>query len=163
MSSTGAYGNVYLLNPGYYTDDDYGQFYPYYTTYAFVDRDTEQQMDLGGGLKTVSYSFTTIAGVGLLTPQLLYNFLNQPWSIQGQTGGESQYALSLQPPGDLEWSGIMAQGYRFFFRVAPIPNPAGSTAKPTTDVKFSLSSFTLCLRKKSRGGSVSGRYNSGPV
>ena len=162
-STTGAYGNVYLLNPGYYTDDDYGQFYPYYTTYAFVDRDTEQQMDLGGGLKTVSYSFTTIAGVGVLTPQLLYNFLNQPWSIQGQTGTESQYALSLQPPGDLEWSGIMAQGYRFFFRVAPIPNPAGSTAKPTTDVKFSLSSFTLCLRKKSRGGSVSGRYNSGPV
>lgn len=163
MSSTGAYGNVYILNAGMYTDDDYGQFSPYYTTYAFVDRDTEQQMDLGGGLKTVSYSFTTIAGVGLLTPQLLYNFLNQPWSIQGQTGTESQYPLSLFPPGDLEWSGLMAQGYRFFMRYAPIPNPAGSTAKPTTDVKFSLSNFTLCLRKKSRGGSVSGRYNSGPV
>lgn len=162
-SSVGAYGNVYLLNPGYYTDDDYGRFFPYYTTYAFVDRDTEQQMDLGGGLKTVSYSFTTIAGVGLLTPQLLYNFLNQPWSIQGQNGTESQYPLSLVPPGDLEWSGIMAQGYRFFYKIAPIPNPAGSTAKPATDVKFSLSSFTLCLRKKSRGGSVSGRYNSGPV
>lgn len=163
MSSTGAYGNVYILNAGMYTDDDYGQFSPYYTTYAFVDRDTEQQLDLGGGLKTVSYSFTTIAGIGLLTPQLLYNFLNQPWSIQGQTGTESQYALSLFPPGDLEWSGIMAQGYRFFMKYAPIPNPAGSTAKPTTDVKFSLSSFTLCLRKKSRGGSVSGRYVSGPV
>lgn len=162
-SSTGAYGNVYVLNAGMYTDDDYGQFDPYYVTYAFVDRDTEVQMDLGGGLKTVSYSFTTIAGVGLLTPQLLYNFLNKPWSIAGQSGAGSQYALSLLPPGDLEWSGLNAQGYRFFFKVAPIPNPAGSTAQPATDVKFSLSSFTLCLRKKSRGGSVTGRYISGPV
>jgi hypothetical protein len=162
-SAAAAYGNVYILNANMYTDDDYGQFSPYYTTYAFVDRDQEQQLDLGGGLKTVSYSFTTIAGVGLLTPQLLYNFLNQPWSIQGQSGTGSQYPLSLLPTGDLEWSGLMAQGYRFFYKVAPIPNPAGSTAKPTTDVKFSLSSFTLCLRKKSRGGSVSGRYVPGPV
>lgn len=162
-SSTGAYGNVYVLNAGMYTDDDYGQFFPYYVTYAFVDRDQEQQLDLGGGLKTVAYSFTTIAGVGLLTPQLLYNFLNQAWSIAGQSGTGSQYPLSLFPPGDLEWSGLQAQGYRFFFKVAPIPNPAGSTANPTTDVKFSLSSFTLCLRKKSRGGSVTGRYISGPV
>lgn len=162
-SSTGAYGNVYALNADMYTDDDYGQFFPYYITYAFVDRDQEQQLDLGSGLKTVSYSFTTIAGVGLLTPQLLYNFLNKAWSIQGQSGTGSQYPLSLFPLGDLEWSGLMAQGYRFFMRYAPIPNPAGSTAKPTTDVKFSLSSVSLCLRKKSRGGNVSGRYIPGPV
>lgn len=155
-STAKAFGNVYTLNPNLYTDDDYGLVSPKYFSYGFLSPDEEQQTQIGPGLKVVAYSFTSVAGVGFITPQIFWNLLNQPWSIAGQTGTESQYPLYLNPNFDLEWSGLQATGYRFFVKFASVPNPAGTTASPATDNKLVLSRFTLCL--KANRIKVRGRY-----
>lgn len=139
------FGNVYILDAGKYTDDDYGQMAPYYVTYAFPDRDQEQQEQLGGFMKMVAYTGTYIAGYGLLTISVYQNNLVNVWPLSG--GG---YALQANPPNDTEWSGAQAIAQRFFFKFTVAPNPAGSTAHPLTDVAFSLTSFVAALKPNKR-------------
>lgn len=145
-------GNVYTLNPGLYTDDDYGQIFPQYATYAFPDRDQEQQLQLGGFQKMIAYSATFISGVGYLTITALVTTLANAWTVTG-----SGYLLKTNPTQDLEWQGGQATGPRFFILYATSPNAAGSTPSPATDNQFSIASFTLAL-KMNRRYPVTGSY-----
>ena len=141
-STVQAFGNLYTLNPQLYTDDDYGQMFPYYTTYSFPDRDTEQQMQLGGGMKVIQYGRTLMTGVGYGTISFAYNTLANIWPI-----AMSGYPLSLNPLADLEFGGGQCTGMRFFFTFSVSPNAAGSTASPSTDVSMSVSTLVPALSK----------------
>ncbi|HLW53762.1 MAG TPA: hypothetical protein VKW06_13060 [Candidatus Angelobacter sp.] len=76
----GNFGNVYTFEATELTDDDYGQMFPLYTTYFFVNHDMEQQMQLGskrklfggeGGKPLTAF----ITGVGKLVITPLVNIL----------------------------------------------------------------------------------------
>ena len=144
-SNTNAFGNLYTLNPQLYTDADYGAFSPLYTTYGFPDRDTEQQANLGGGQKMISYGQTLMAGVGFGTVSFLYNTLANTWPI-----AMSGYLLNQSPLGNLEFGGGQCTAQRFFVQFSVSPNAAGSTASPATDVSMSVSVLVLALRKNAR-------------
>lgn len=137
------FGNVYALDPDLYTDDDYGAMVPYYKTYALPSRDEEQQQQLGGGQKILAKLISTVDFIGELTFTVYYGTLASAWPLTG-----SGY-LSQPTPGpfDIEWTGGMAQGYRFFIGFSVTPNPAGTTASPTTDVALSITSLTVGLKK----------------
>ena len=119
---------------------------PLYTSYAFPDRDTEQQLNLGGGMKTISdypeLSQALIAGVGYGTISFLYNTLANVWPINA-----SGYLLSLNPQANLEFGGGECTAQRFFIQFTVAPNPEGSTASPATDVSMSVSVLVLCIQK----------------
>jgi hypothetical protein len=145
--------NVYTLDPGLLTDDDFGALNPYYTTYAFPDRDQEQQLQLGGHMKMVSYTASYISGVGYLVLTILCENLANAWPVNS-TG---EYLLQAGPQYDLEWPGGQATAQRFFQRFAVQPNPAGSTASPATDVAFTLTNYVMALKPNKRYG-VRGSY-----
>ena len=73
-----AYSNIYSLDSANLSDDDYGQIFPYYTTYAFTDHDQEQALNLGSDLHLYKKIHSFVAGVGwvTITPIVnsLYNF-----------------------------------------------------------------------------------------
>ena len=151
-SSGSAYGNVYTLSNDIFTDDDYGAVNPFYVTYAMPDRDQEQQMQLGAGMKLAAYFTAFVSGVGYMTVSILYNSLANTWPLTG-TG----YLLSTSPTFDLEWGAGQATAQRFFVQFAPYPNAAGSTPSPATDVQFSLTSMMLALKVNKRAP-VRGSY-----
>ena len=133
-----AYGNVYSLDQGLFTDDDYGQMFPRYTSYALPDRDQEQQLQLGGHMKLVSYTHSFVTGIGNLTISILYESLANVWGLNGV------YELQQSPLFDLEWGGGNAQAQRFFFQYAMSPLVG------QTDVAFSLTTLVVAMRKCSR-------------
>lgn len=134
------FGNVYTLNPNYYTDDDYGAMTPYYKTYGMPARDEEQQLQLGGGQKLLAYTSTVQGGVGIFAISVYYGDLVSLWPLNG-TG----YVMQ-EDPFDTEWGGGNAQGNRFFFEFSVSPNPEGSTSKPATDVALAITSFMAALK-----------------
>lgn len=150
----GQFGNVYLLNPALYTDADYGLVQPYYTTYAFPDRDTEVQNQLGGGMKTESYMQSVVSGIGYMQLLIFVNTLatlivgGVQWSPRAC--GLTDYLMQLVPYGNLEWGCNQATGQRFFHRFASTPNAAGTTASPSTDNQFSLSVLVVSMRANAR-------------
>lgn len=144
-------GNVYTLNPQMYTDDDFGQINPYYVTYGHPDRDTEQQMQLGGGLKMLTYLQSLFAGVGNMNWSILCNTLANPWPLVGI------YPMSQNPLRNAEWAGGQATAQRFFVKFASSPNPNGDTPSPATDNAFSLSVLVVGLKPNARM-KVAGSY-----
>jgi hypothetical protein len=135
-----SFGNIYSLNPAKLTDDDYGQIYPYYTTYAFTDHDQEQALGLGADSKLVKQVHAFVTGVGqvIITPIVnsLYNFLPSlsPRLLVADTDASNCLA------DDLEWTtGI--RGNRIFFRVSVIPLPGA------TDVQIRLQKFIVHMMK----------------
>lgn len=139
------FGNIYTLSTTKYTDDDYGQRNPYYTTAGFPDKDTEIQNQLGP-MKILSYLTEFVpSGVGELTIQILYGTLANLWPIQG-TG----YLLSADQQFNLPFGGGQATGPRFFVKTLSVPNPEGETASPSTDNAFSISSMSAWLKKNTR-------------
>ena len=160
----GGFANAYALDPSYYTDDDYGLVAPYYVTYGFPDRDAEQQLQLGGGLKMLTYQQAFFFGVGnmgwsvycnTLGPAFIQNGLGSvqvnPWPLTGT------YPMQLSPPRNAEWPGGQAVGQRFFHKFASSPNPQGTTASPATDNAFSLT-VLVCGMKPNARGKVAGTY-----
>ena len=143
-SVTPGYGNVYTLDATRFTDDDYGEMFPYYVTYAFPDRDQEQQLQIGGHMKMIAYTHAFISGVGILTITILYETLANAWALNGV------YVLQGSPLFDLEWGGGNAQAQRFFFKYSMAPNPAGSSAEPSTDVAFGLTSVVISMKQAKR-------------
>jgi hypothetical protein len=77
----GAYGNVYLLNPAYKTDDDFGQVYPFYTTYFFLDPDKAQALQLKGLRILMAYVKAYIQGTGQVTLTYYPDSLQNPWPL----------------------------------------------------------------------------------
>ena len=135
-----SYGNIYSLSPTKLTDDDYGQIYPYYTTYAFTDHDQEQALGLGADSKLVKQVHGFITGVGqvIITPIIdsLYNFLPSlsPRILVADTD-QSNFLKS-----DLEWV-TQIRGDRIFFRVSVLPLPGA------TDVQIRLQKFIVHMMK----------------
>lgn len=145
------FGNVYTLNPNYYTDDDYGLVSPYYVTYGVPDRDSEQQFQLGGGLKMLTYLQAFFSGVGNMNWSVLYNSLANLWVNPGV------YLMQVSPLRNAEWPSCQATGQRFFIKFASSPNPAGATAHPATDNAFSLSALVIGMKVNARM-KVAGSY-----
>lgn len=140
-----AFGNAYTLNAAQFTDDDYGGMLPYYVTYAFPDRDQEQQLQLGGGMKMVAYTSTLVSGTGIMTILVVPETLAGTWPLSGT------YQMQSVPKFDTEWAGGMCQAQRMFFKFLFAPL-AG-----TTDVAFNLDSLTVWL-KQSKHMPVRGAY-----
>jgi hypothetical protein len=136
-----AYGNAYSLDPTKLTDDDYGQMFPYYTTYAFTDHDQEQGLGLGSDIHLYKHIHAFIPGVGqvTITPIVdsLYNF-QPPLSPRLLTSDLNQGTFLKS---DLEWSGMMTRGHRVFFRIAVQPLPGA------TDVQIRVQKFIVGMMK----------------
>lgn len=154
-------GNVYILNPNYFTDDDFGQVYPYYTTYGMPDRDTEKQEKLGGGMKMVSYTQSLINGIGYQQFAIFCNTLatviNAGVQWSPRICGATDYLMQANPTANMEWAGGQATAQRFFIRFASTPDAAGSTASPSTDNAFGVSVIGVALRENAKY-KVRGRY-----
>lgn len=142
--TSGIFGNVYTLSGTQFTDDDYGGYLPYYVTYAFVDRDQEQALQLGAHMKLLSYFSMNAEGIGIVTITVLRN------SLSGALPSVGLRILKQLPPFDIEWGGGNAQGQRMFIKLTVAPNPAGVSPKPTTDVQFGLNVLTASMRANKR-------------
>jgi hypothetical protein len=136
-----AFGNLYTLDPGKLTDDDYGAFTPYYTTYFFTDHETEQALGIGSDIHLARRLHGFIAGVGLvyITPIVdsLYNFQPplSPRVLTKDTDG-SNFLKS-----DLEWTMVGIRGQRIAFRISVAPLPG------STDVQLRLQKFVVGMMK----------------
>lgn len=136
-----AYGNIYSLDPAKLTDDDYGQIFPYYTTYAFTDHDQEQALGLGSDLHLYKKIHAFVAGVGLVTitpiVNSLYNF--QPGLRPRVLAPDLNAGTFLA--SDLEWTTVGLRGQRVFFRISVQPLPGA------TDVQIRLQKFVVGMMK----------------
>ena len=133
-------GNLYSLNPANLSDDDFGQIFPYYTTYFFTDHDQEQALQLGADSKLVKQVHSFVTGVGqvIITPIVnsLYNFLPSlsPRILVSDTDASNFLA------DDLEWT-TQIRGDRIAFRISVIPLPG------STDVQVRLQKFIAHMMK----------------
>lgn len=132
-----SFGNVYTLNPTKFTDDDYGQIFPYYVTFFLPSHDQEQQMQLGGGRKLLVYLQAFIAGVGSITITPLCDSLGNAWALMVTR------ALSNAPIYDLECAGGSAQAQRIALKFASVPTEG-------TDNAFNLQKVIATVRKAAR-------------
>ena len=149
------YGNVYTLNPAKYTDDDYGQIFPYYTTYFFLSQEQEQALHcqdakgnmvpIGGGRKLLAYVFSAISGTPcqiMLT--FLCNSLTNAWPLNVARN------LIENPTFDLECAGGSSIAQRIAIRFASSPAPAVAPAPQGTDNSFNLQKVIACLKRAER-------------
>jgi hypothetical protein len=127
------FGNVYTLDDTKLTDDDYGQIFPYYTTYFFVNHEAEMALQLGAHRKMLAYLTAQVSGVGTVTITPLINTLTNPWRFS------CNRTLALDPKFDLEWTGASATGQRMAFKVSSSPI-AG------TDNSFQLTKLVAAMR-----------------
>src|SRR5579863_1548270 len=139
-----SFGNVYLFSNTLFTDQDYGQMFPSYTTYFFVNHDMETQMQLGGKLKLYGGDgqkplTVFVTGVGLLRITPLANVVANKVVAQPALG---TYAISQNQTDDIEIA-VNVAARRCAFQISILPNTLGGTANPTTDVSFSLSHLTV--------------------
>jgi hypothetical protein len=114
------YGNVYTLNPAMTIDDDYGQFFPYYTTYAFIDPERRQQMQLKNGRLLLAFVLAQIQAIaGDTNSQVTLEYypdnLNNPWPLS------TTRTLTANFYKDRNFGGGMAQGDRIFIKIYPSP------------------------------------------
>jgi hypothetical protein len=131
------YGQVYTLNPAKYTDDDYGQMFPYYFTCAMPTSQQEQALQLGGGQKELMYLTAYVQWVGQMTVTAYPNALSNPWSLNCvRTVSQENF--------DLEWGGAYARGSRIFLKFAPIP------LADTTDVYYNLQRLAAYMAPAAR-------------
>ncbi len=133
-----SHGNVYTLDPDLLTDDDYGIIVPYYTTYALPDSLLAQALQIGGGLKMVSYAYGLISGTGTMTFTIRYNLLSKIWPIF------QSFTMNESPDNDTEWGCGQATGKRFWFRFASTP------LNGQTDNAFELNSWTAAIKRNAR-------------
>lgn len=150
LGAAAGHANVYTLNASMYTDDDYGQISPYYTTYFFVTRDQEQQltfemvtpqgvqkMALGGGRKLMQYLTAFISGVGNMTITVLCDSLANPWP------NPTVRTMVAAPTFDMESPASSAQGQRMALKFASSPATG-------TDNAFVLQKVNATLRVAQR-------------
>lgn len=137
-SITGAFGQVYTLDPAKLTDDDYGIIAPYYVTYFFITPEQAQALQLGQMRLMVSYLSGQVSGVGNVTITAYVNNLNNP---QNQTCVRT---LDLVPNYDLEYPGASYTGNRIAFRIASSP------LTDTTDNALAVQKLVPVMRSNVR-------------
>lgn len=126
--------NVYRLDPSLLTDDDYGEMFPYYTTYFFINHQMEQVLGVGSHRKIYVYLSAFFTGVGKMTVTPLADRLSNPFP------STPSYTMSLNQNFDLEW-GLNVNAERLAFKFVP-------TALPNaTDKYFSLQKMVVSMRQ----------------
>ncbi len=134
------YGNIYSLDPTYLTDDDYGQMFPYYFVYFFIDHDQEQMLQLGSARKLYKHVSAFITGVGLVTITPYVNSLLNPLPSLSLRQLSSDINTGTAQPNDLEWvTGIRGQRVAFQISVQPLPGQ--------TDVQMKLQKLIVRMQK----------------
>jgi len=112
----GGCGNAFALCDNKFTDDCLGQFFPYYTTYAFTSAQDEQGLQLGGQRHLLQYLQWNASGqVGNIRVTLYVNTLSNPWPIK------TVQPLLADPTRDNEWGGGQASGQRVFVKFEGLP------------------------------------------
>ncbi len=99
------FGNVYLL-ASQCTDDDYGQFFPYYTTYFFANHELEAALGLGGQRKLLQF-FQFVAQIpegspattGHVVVTIYQNNLTNPWPITFSRDIKHEQEFDIETPG----------------------------------------------------------------
>jgi hypothetical protein len=134
----GAFGNVYILNPNKFTDDDYGAIQSWYTTAALPSRDQEEALQLGSWRKIITYMGGFFSGVGNIVITLFPESLTNEWPLN------CLRPLSAAPIINLEYGGGNCEAYRTFFRITP-------QASSGTDQAFRMSRFVVSFRKSKIG------------
>lgn len=132
------FGNSYTLNPAKLTDDDYGQIDPYYITYAFLDPQAQQAMQLKPGRVLLAFVLAQIqAKAGDTNSQVTLTYypdnLANPWPLT------TTRILTPNFYKDRNFGGGMAQGDRIFIKISSSPI-AG------TDNSFLLTRFEAFFR-----------------
>jgi hypothetical protein len=135
-----AYGNLYTLSEQKYTDDDYGQMFPYYTTYGFVNHEQEQTLNLGTGRKLIRKYCAFVAGAGYIAITPLVDSLNNPLPATAPRVLNADANISNLQSADLEWT-VGVRGQRIFLRIAVYPLPG------TTDVQMRLQKLIVSMMK----------------
>lgn len=132
---TGAgFGNVYVLNPNQYTDDDYGAIGNYYVTCALPTREQEQGLQLNAARKLLAYVTGFIQSIAQVELILYPANLDNPWPlVTVRTPG-------VNPTFDLEATGSNCEFFRCFFKFTPLPT-AGST-----DVWMAIQRVTASMK-----------------
>lgn len=126
-----AYGNLYTLDPALLTDDDYGQMFPYYVTYFFINHEMEQALGIGPNRKLIRKISGFITGVGYVSIVPLVNSLWNPLPATTVRLLKADTDRSNSMNDDLEWTtGI--RGDRIAFRIQVQPTPG------TTDVQLKI-------------------------
>lgn len=127
------FGNVYTLNPALFTDDDYGQIFPYYTTYAFIDADKAQALQLKGGRVLLAFLRAYIQGIGNITASYFPDSLTNLWPL-------STTRALTRVFFDREMGGGQCTGDRIFIKIASSPLPG------TTDNGFVMTKLTAFIK-----------------
>jgi hypothetical protein len=120
LGAAAGYGNIYTLNPAKLTDDDFGQIYPYYVTYFFVDPERRQQMQLKNGRLLLAYILAQIQPQpGDTNSQITLTYygdnLANPWPLT------TTRILTPNFWKDRNFGGGMAQGERIAIKIASSP------------------------------------------
>lgn len=141
-STSGAYGNVYTLDPALKTDDNYGTIVPYYIGSPLLDSDLAQALGIGNGLKMCCDSYGLISGTGYMTISILFNLLSKVWPRNSSSGG-TPITMSETPNNDTEFGSVQATGKRFWYKFA-------STPATGTDNGFELNNWVVAIKKNAR-------------
>jgi hypothetical protein len=120
LGAAPGYGHIYTLNPSKFTDDDFGQIYPYYVTYFFVDPERRQMMQLKGGRLLLAYILAQIQPQsGDTNSQVTLTYygdnLANPWPLT------TTRILTPNFYKDRNFGGGMAQGERIAIKIASSP------------------------------------------
>jgi hypothetical protein len=135
-----AYGNIYTLDPEKFTDDDYGQIFPYYDTYFFVNHEQEQMLGLGTARKLMRKICGFITGTGYVSIIPFVNSLQNPLpatSVRPLLADADPSNLQNQ---DLEWTTAI-RGNRICLRIQVQPFPGA------TDVQLKIQKIIAYMMK----------------
>lgn len=135
-----AKGNLYTLDSSKFTDDDYGQMFPYYTTYFFVNHEQEQMLGIGTDRKLVKKICGFVTGVGYVSIIPFVNSLQNPLPQTSPRLLMADSDPSNLANQDLEWTtGI--RGQRIAFRIQVEPEPGA------TDVQMRIQKLIVHMMK----------------
>jgi hypothetical protein len=120
LGTAPGYGHIYTLNPALTIDDDYGQFFPYYFTYAFLDPERRQQMQMKNGRLLLAFVLAQIQPVaGDTNSQVTLAYY--PDSMENLWPLSTTRTLTANFYKDRNFGGGMAQGERIFIKIYPSP------------------------------------------
>ena len=117
-----AFGNLYILDSQQYTDDDYGQIFPYYNTFFFVNHELEQVFNTGSHRKLLRKICGYITGIGYVLIIPFVDSLHNPLPATSPRLLLADTDPSNLQAEDLEWT-TMVRGERISLQVSVEPFP----------------------------------------